>query len=204
MPVLYNKESGLAENLSQSASAAALVAGTHEVPLVAADGSFGSASFNDAAELLREGYRQPNADELRKMLDKAKAETTYSPFLYGKPSGTTAMQIRKKLHPGTAAFGEFIGALIFTLVLIRLISFLQRKFWSSTAFKVSLLLYGLVMVFSVAFGTLSFGLIHATVLYGLATAFWLAVDLLRAANASVRANKNVKTEDASDSLKEIA
>lgn len=73
MPVLFNSESGLAENLPDDAAAhEALQAGTHEVPLVDPNGEVGSASHTEAPSLLSKGYTQPTPDVLSKLLDTAK------------------------------------------------------------------------------------------------------------------------------------
>lgn len=77
MPVLFNNDTGLAENLPDEASAqAALQAGTHEVPLVSPEGDMGSSPHPEAQSLLAQGYRQPTAPELQGLLDKAKYSGT--------------------------------------------------------------------------------------------------------------------------------
>lgn len=75
MPVLFNKESGLAENLPDQAAQAALQDQTHEVPLVDPNGDMGSATHDQAPALLSQGYRQPSPQELTGLLSKAKYST---------------------------------------------------------------------------------------------------------------------------------
>ncbi len=68
MPVLLNKESGLAEDLPQDVANSALASGTHEIPLVSPQGEQGSAKPEDAASLVSQGYKQPKSEELKDML----------------------------------------------------------------------------------------------------------------------------------------
>lgn len=76
MPVLLNKDSGLAENLPDQAAAGALQSGTHEIPLVSPEGDFGSAPHEDASRLIQQGYQQPSPDQLSHLLKEAKYSTT--------------------------------------------------------------------------------------------------------------------------------
>lgn len=76
MPVVFNKESGLAEDLSPEASQAALNAGTHEIPLINPEGQMGSAASSDAPDMVQQGYRQPSPKELEGMLKTAKYSST--------------------------------------------------------------------------------------------------------------------------------
>lgn len=77
MPVLFNKESGLAEDLPDQASAqTALQSGTHEVPLVDPNGEIGSASHGEAQQLMGQGYSQPSPDQLQGLLTKSQYSTT--------------------------------------------------------------------------------------------------------------------------------
>ncbi len=77
MAVLFNAESGLAENLPDQASAeAALQSGSHEVPLVDPSGEIGSAPHDQATELLAQGYKQPAPEQLQSLLTKAKYSST--------------------------------------------------------------------------------------------------------------------------------
>jgi hypothetical protein len=75
VPVLFNKATGLHENLTNDAAQAALANKTHEVPLVSPDGDFGSAPASDAAELVKAGHRQPTPQELQQKLDQGKYGT---------------------------------------------------------------------------------------------------------------------------------
>lgn len=76
MPVVFNKESGLAEDLAPDASQAGLAAGTHEVPVISPEGKPGSVSAADAPSMLQQGYRQPSPKELQGMLKTAKYSGT--------------------------------------------------------------------------------------------------------------------------------
>ncbi len=76
MPVVFNKESGLAEDLSQEALQAGLANGTHEVPLIDPEGKMGSASNVDAPAMIEQGYRQPSPKELEGLLNTAKYSST--------------------------------------------------------------------------------------------------------------------------------
>ncbi len=73
MPIVINKDTGLAENLPDAAGA--LQAGTHEVPLYDPQGTFGSAPMQDAPALLQQGYTQPNSEQLAQLHEKGKYET---------------------------------------------------------------------------------------------------------------------------------
>lgn len=76
MAVLFNIKTGLAEDVPDEAAQQSLQAGTHEVPIVSPDGDMGSASFEDAAKLMGEGYSQPGTDALHGLLKEAKYGTT--------------------------------------------------------------------------------------------------------------------------------
>jgi gas vesicle protein len=70
--ILFNKESGLAEQLqSPEQVQAALAAGTHEIPLVSPDGEMGSVDQQSASDLMAQGYQQPNEQQLQKSLRHA-------------------------------------------------------------------------------------------------------------------------------------
>lgn len=75
MPVLINKETGLAEDLPQEQADYGLGQGTHEVPLLDPQGNTGSASPKDAQNLLNQGYSQPDPTALGSMLKYAKHGT---------------------------------------------------------------------------------------------------------------------------------
>lgn len=74
--ILYNKETGAAEQLMDAAAAqTALAAGTHEVPLVAPDGSIGSADAQTASKLVAQGYKQPDNSQLSMELRHAEYDS---------------------------------------------------------------------------------------------------------------------------------
>lgn len=75
MPIVFNKDSGLAEQLDQNAALKALHSDTHELGLYDPDGSFGTASFQDSQALLAKGYRKPTPEELNHHLEIAQHST---------------------------------------------------------------------------------------------------------------------------------
>lgn len=69
MPVLVNKQTGFAEDLPDEQAHSALYAGTHDVPLVDADGQVGSAPYADAQQMVASGtHMQPTPEQLNKMM----------------------------------------------------------------------------------------------------------------------------------------
>lgn len=69
MPVYFNKETGLAEDVADHA----LQSGSHEIPLISPEGEHGSApTMEDAQRLMQQGYRQPDQNELKALLTHAK------------------------------------------------------------------------------------------------------------------------------------
>lgn len=72
MSVLVNAETGLAEEQPEKA----LQTGAFEVPLVAPDGTEGSAPLHSVSELINQGYRQPNKVELDELVRHGKFNTT--------------------------------------------------------------------------------------------------------------------------------
>lgn len=93
MPILINKESGLAENLPDASLQQAIQAGTHEVPLYNPEGEFGSVPFHEAADLVSKGYTQPNSEQLQEI------------HKYGKYS--TGEQQAKAFAEGAASAATF-------------------------------------------------------------------------------------------------
>lgn len=76
MPVLINSETGFAENIDNKIAQQSLQQGTHEVPLISPEGVQGTAPMDAVSDLLKEGYKQPNSEQLKEMLDYAKYSTT--------------------------------------------------------------------------------------------------------------------------------
>jgi hypothetical protein len=77
MPVLFNTDSGAAENLpDDKAAKAALEAGTHEVPMVDPNGEIGSVPHSEVQSLMAEGYKQPSTEQLNHILAQAKYSST--------------------------------------------------------------------------------------------------------------------------------
>jgi hypothetical protein len=72
MTVVVNKDTGLYENLPDDQASSGLSGGTHEVALIAPDGTEGSAPPDAASDLLSKGYKQPSPSQLQSGLDYAK------------------------------------------------------------------------------------------------------------------------------------
>jgi hypothetical protein len=74
MPVLVNRATGAHEDLSAELAQKAISEQTHDVPLVSPDGQLGSAAYEDAPELLQQGYKQPTTEHLQGALDETKSQ----------------------------------------------------------------------------------------------------------------------------------
>ncbi len=74
MSLVINKDTGAAEDLKDPNTA--LASGTHEIALVSPTGEHGSASMQDAARLIHEGYRQPTPEEGKELLKQSVYGTT--------------------------------------------------------------------------------------------------------------------------------
>lgn len=90
MPVLINAESGLAENLDANVANQAVQQGTHEVPIISPEGVQGTTSIDAVSDLLKEGYTQPNSEQLKEMLDYAKYSSTGEQVKTGLESAAAA------------------------------------------------------------------------------------------------------------------
>lgn len=75
MPVLVNRETGAAENLGNEAAQAAISSGSHDVPLNDPEGNPVTAPYDQAADLLQQGYTQPSSEHLQNLLDYTKFST---------------------------------------------------------------------------------------------------------------------------------
>lgn len=128
MPVLVNRESGLAENLSPEQQQAALQADTHDVPLNDPQGNPVTASYGEASNLLQQGYTQPKSEQLQNLLDYSKfsspaeqaktaAEGVASSLTFGASSAAERalgvpsedINARREINPVTHALGEAAG-----------------------------------------------------------------------------------------------
>lgn len=126
MPIVINKDTGLAENLPDAD--AALQAGTHEIPLYDPQGNFGSAAPTDAPDLLQQGYTQPNSEQLQQLHKEGKYGTTSEQLKTGLEGAASAatfglstgaeralgvnpedINARRDVNPGVHALGEAAG-----------------------------------------------------------------------------------------------
>lgn len=89
MPILINNESGYAENVGAELAQQ----GTHSVPLINPEGQHVTAPYESAAELLSQGYRQPNTEELTKLTDYAKYSTPTEQLKTGLEAGASALTL---------------------------------------------------------------------------------------------------------------
>ncbi len=83
MPILFNKESGLAEDVPNETIEQSLQGGTHEIPLISPDGEVGSVDRAGAKQLISQGYRQPTPEELQGLLKTAKYSTPTQQIIGG-------------------------------------------------------------------------------------------------------------------------
>lgn len=75
MPILINRETGLAEDVSHDQLEQATKS-THDFPLVSAEGEHYTASADDVHKMIEQGFRQPDAKELKGLTDYAKYSST--------------------------------------------------------------------------------------------------------------------------------
>lgn len=128
MPVIINSQ-GLALNVPQAEADRMLSQGEATLPLVGPEGPT-SASLEETPSLLSEGFRQPDASELKSMLDYSKYSTTEQQVktvaeraLKTATVGlSTGVQIglglstpediagRTEVNPGLATVGDVVGA----------------------------------------------------------------------------------------------
>lgn len=128
MPVLVNRESGLAENLDDQQAQQAVQNNTHDIPLIDPKGNHVLSSHTDAGNLISQGFRQPKTEELNKLLEHAKYNSTEQQIKAGLegaaegiagPLATAAekalgvepkeMLKRREYNPGTHAVGQIAG-----------------------------------------------------------------------------------------------
>lgn len=133
MAVLFNKSTGLAEDVQDHQSA--LDQGTHEVPLYSPEGAVGSASAADAPGLLAQGFTQPTDVQRTSLLKQGKFGTTKEQLKTAAEgaidantlglagglenmlgSDPEARQTRREVNPGVYAAGQVagLGASMFT------------------------------------------------------------------------------------------
>lgn len=128
MPVVVNKESGLAENLGSDKLGEALKSGTHQLPMYDPEGNQVNVDYADAPQLQQQGYTQPKPEELQALLKHAKfnsseqqAKTFAEGALEGASFGTSTaaeralgvkpenINARREYNPGVHALGELSG-----------------------------------------------------------------------------------------------
>lgn len=125
MPVVINKQTGLAENLPDGAA----LGPNYEIPLYDPEGQPISAPLEQASELVNQGFSQPTPDELKDLLNHAKYSSGIEQaktFAENAASGATLglstaaqvglgiskpedIQARREVNPGTALAGEITG-----------------------------------------------------------------------------------------------
>jgi hypothetical protein len=135
MPVLINSETGLAEDLPQDLADRAIATKTHQLPLNDPEGNPVIAAHDQAGELLSQGYAQPSADQLKRLLDHSKYGSTSEQLktaLEGAASAATfglstgaekalgvdpeAIRTRREVNPNIHTAGEIAGLVGSTLI----------------------------------------------------------------------------------------
>lgn len=137
MPIVVNNESGLAENLAPDLAQQGLQSGTHQYPMIDAEGNHVLVPHDQIGEIAgTPGYRQPNPEELQELMDfskysapseqaKAAAEGLGRGVLpFGIATGLEKMvgvkpediRGREEVNPGLAGLGEFAGVAGSTLL----------------------------------------------------------------------------------------
>lgn len=128
MPVLFNKESGVVENVAPDLATQSVNAGTHEIPLNDPQGNPISVPVDQANNLLSQGYSQPSPEQLNSLLEHAKFSTPAQQAITGLESaaststlgtstgleqlaGVRPYDIRKRQehNPKAAVTGEVAG-----------------------------------------------------------------------------------------------
>lgn len=126
MPVLVNRDTGDAVNIAPEQVQNAL--STHDVPLMDPDGNHVLAPYEQAADLIKQGYTQPKTEQLQDLLDytkfgtgteeaKTAAEHAASAATFGlstaaeTAAGVNPADIRKRteVNPKSAIAGEVGG-----------------------------------------------------------------------------------------------
>lgn len=136
MPVLFNPQTGLVEDLDQQQADEALKLGGYKIPIISPTGQPGSVKIDEAPTLIQQGYRQPTTEELSKMLDHAKyssteqqlktlAEGAASAATFGLSTGVETellgvdpkdIRRRGEVNPGVKTIGELGGLGLSALV----------------------------------------------------------------------------------------
>lgn len=130
MPVLINKESGYAEQLDDSLAQQAIQSGSHAVPLNDPQGNPVNVDYQQASDLIAQGYTQPAPEQLGSLVEHAQLSSTAGQaktFARGVASGlvtapgaailehellrTPKEDILKSMeaNPWSKALGEAIG-----------------------------------------------------------------------------------------------
>lgn len=128
MPVLVNRESGLAEDLSPELAQAAVKMNTHDIPMVDPEGNHVLAPHEEAASLLQQGYTQPDSEQLKGLLDVSKYSTTGQQLATGAEGAASSYSFglstaaeralgvpeedinkRREINPVSHGVGEAVG-----------------------------------------------------------------------------------------------
>jgi hypothetical protein len=137
MPIVFNVQTGKAEDLVPEAADKGIAEGTHSIPMVTKEGSFTAISPKDLPGAMQQGYRQPDPTELQSMLDYTEHTTpqaqaraglrslgntlTFGAFdpvmqkIEQETKGTTPEEYRRnaeldaEMNPGTDFMGKVAG-----------------------------------------------------------------------------------------------
>lgn len=128
MPVVINKSTGLAEDVSAEQAQSGLQSGEYQLPFVDGQGNSVAVDYKEAHNALRQGMSQPGEEQLKGLMDYAKYSSPIEQaktFAEGALSGATfgigtgleramgadpdAMLARKEINPGMHAAGEVTG-----------------------------------------------------------------------------------------------
>jgi hypothetical protein len=136
MPIVVNKETGAFEDLDPTAAKAGVEGGSYAVALNDPEGNPVQASHENIAQLLSEGYTQPNNDQLTSLLNSSKYGTTGQVALTALERGLSgatmgasdvalkklnpdvyeASKIREEVNPTATAIAGPTGMVVSSLV----------------------------------------------------------------------------------------
>ncbi len=128
MPILINKDSGLAEQLDNSAAQSAINSSTHQVPMYDTEGNPGAVDYTDVPEMTRNGYKVASPAQQQHLLKFATHGTGAQQIitgLEGAGEGATFglstkaetmlgvnpedILARREVNPGSHMAGQAVG-----------------------------------------------------------------------------------------------